>query len=64
MIICHRPPGNPENAQTIEVPIDAAARHLRAHELDTIGPCPNRDVQVTGLGELDKVESEIELESK
>jgi hypothetical protein len=35
--ICHRPPGNPENAKTIEVGVSALAAHL-AHG-DTEGPC-------------------------
>ena len=36
--LCHRPPGNPENAQTITVSSSAAAAHF-AHG-DTAGPCP------------------------
>ena len=35
--ICHRPPGNPENPQTITISINALQAHL-AHG-DTIGPC-------------------------
>jgi hypothetical protein len=39
VVICHYPPGNPGNAQTLTV--DAAA--LPAHKAhgDTLGPCPN-----------------------
>lgn len=36
--LCHRPPGNPENAHTITVGADAVAAHL-AHG-DSLGPCP------------------------
>ena len=36
--ICHRPPGNPENTQTITVGAPALPAHL-AHG-DTLGPCP------------------------
>jgi hypothetical protein len=36
--ICHRPPGNPENARTITVSRSALPAHL-AHG-DTLGPCP------------------------
>lgn len=36
--ICHRPPGNPDNARTITVGINASAAHL-AHG-DCCGPCP------------------------
>lgn len=37
MTICHYPPGNPENAQTITIPISAWPAH-EAHG-DDIGPC-------------------------
>ena len=39
VVICHRPPGNPENAHTISVSQNAVPAHL-AHG-DTLGPCPN-----------------------
>jgi hypothetical protein len=38
VIICHIPPGNPEAAHTIEIPVSALPAHL-AHG-DTLGPCP------------------------
>lgn len=42
MTICHRPPGNPENAQTIKISPDALKAHL-GHG-DTAGACdPERD---------------------
>jgi hypothetical protein len=37
IMICHRPPGNPGNARTIEVSLSALPAHLRHG--DTIGPC-------------------------
>jgi hypothetical protein len=39
VVICHIPPGNPENAHTISVSPNAVPAHL-AHG-DTLGPCPN-----------------------
>ena len=36
--ICHRPPGNPSNAQTITVSPNAVPAHQRHG--DTLGPCP------------------------
>jgi hypothetical protein len=39
VLICHIPPGNPENAHTISVAAAAVPAHL-AHG-DTLGPCPN-----------------------
>lgn len=36
--ICHYPPGNPGNAQTITVGAPAVAAHVAEHG-DTIGPC-------------------------
>jgi hypothetical protein len=38
--ICHRPPGNPSNGQTLTLPRSGAEAHLRNHSLDTSGPCP------------------------
>ena len=38
VLICHIPPGNPENPQTISVSVNAVPAHL-AHG-DTEGPCP------------------------
>ncbi len=37
VVICHIPPGNPDNAQTITVGSDAVAAHL-AHG-DVLGAC-------------------------
>jgi len=39
VVICHRPPGNPQNMHTISVSENAVPAHL-AHG-DTRGPCPN-----------------------
>jgi hypothetical protein len=41
MVICHRTPGG--QAQTLELPIQAALTHLQNHPLDTPGPCTVRD---------------------
>ena len=38
VVICHIPPGNPDAAHTIEIPVSALPSHL-AHG-DTLGPCP------------------------
>jgi hypothetical protein len=38
--ICHRPPGNPSNGQTLTLPRSGAEAHLREHSLDTRGACP------------------------
>jgi hypothetical protein len=38
VLICHIPPGNPDNAHTISVDESAVPAHL-AHG-DTLGPCP------------------------
>jgi hypothetical protein len=40
VVICHRPPGNPENAQTLTLSPQGAANHLAHHPDDTLGPCP------------------------
>jgi hypothetical protein len=36
--ICHFPPGNPANAQTITIGAAAVNAHVRLHG-DTLGPC-------------------------
>jgi hypothetical protein len=40
VVICHRPPGNPSNGQTLTLPPQAAQKHLAQHPDDTMGPCP------------------------
>jgi len=40
VVICHRPPGNPSNAQTLTVAPQAAQKHLAQHPGDATGPCP------------------------
>lgn len=40
VVICHRPPGNPSNAQTLTLSPQGAANHLKHHPGDTLGPCP------------------------
>ena len=39
VVICHRPPGNPSNGQTLRLPPQAAQHHLDHHPDDTLGPC-------------------------
>jgi len=38
--ICHRPPGNPGNGQTLTLSRSGADAHLRNHRGDSRGPCP------------------------
>jgi hypothetical protein len=50
--ICHRPPGNPGNAQTLTLPQSGANNHLRNHPGDTLGPCPQQRAEgVLGVTE-------------
>jgi hypothetical protein len=37
--ICHLPPGNPDNAQTITIGASAVPAHLANHPGDSVGPC-------------------------
>ena len=37
--ICHVPPGNPDNPQTITIGESAVASHFEEHEGDSLGPC-------------------------
>jgi hypothetical protein len=49
VVICHIPPGNPDNAHAIEVSINAVDAHL-AHG-DSIGDCSNNDADVPASGD-------------
>ena len=40
VVICHRPPGNESNAQTLTLSPAGAQNHLANHPDDTLGPCP------------------------
>jgi hypothetical protein len=40
VVICHRPPGNESNAQTLTLSPQGAQNHLANHPDDTLGPCP------------------------
>ena len=43
--ICHVPPGNPENPQTITVSENAVSKHLENHPGDHVGACTSEDSQ-------------------
>ncbi len=40
VVLCHVPPGNPANAQTICIAPTAVPSHLSNHPGDCLGPCP------------------------
>jgi hypothetical protein len=40
--ICHRPPGNPSNGQTITIGKPAVKSHLENHKYDRKGPCKKK----------------------
>ena len=52
VVICHIPPGNPENAHTIVVSESAVPAHL-AHG-DTLGPCSEACTPAAGCSEPDE----------
>ncbi len=43
VLLCHVPPGNPENAQTLCISPKAVDAHLENHEGDHCGPCGDND---------------------
>src|SRR5712691_7269293 len=45
--ICHLPPGNPSNAQTLTIGCSAVDAHMRNHPGDCLGPCPCQPTPVT-----------------
>ena len=45
VLLCHVPPGNPENAHTICISPNAVAAHIEHHEGDHCGPCAGGQTQ-------------------
>lgn len=43
VVVCHAPPGNPENAHTIVIGAPAAEAHLANHPDDSLGACGDDD---------------------
>ncbi len=43
VLLCHVPPGNPENAHTLCINPNAVPAHLENHEGDHCGPCEDDD---------------------
>jgi len=41
VVLCHVPPGNPDNPQTLCIAPSAVPAHLSNHPGDCLGPCPN-----------------------
>lgn len=54
IIICHVPPGNPENMQTLEVDESSLKGHLdnngKLHKYDYWGPCKNSTIHIHCAG--------------
>jgi len=48
--ICHYPPGNPANVQTITISVNALDTHLMLHG-DEVGPCDGEPVDTSDTGE-------------
>lgn len=46
-VVCHVPPGNPGNPQTLTIGCSAVQAHLRNHPGDCLGPCPCQPTPVT-----------------
>ena len=44
VVLCHVPPGNPGNPQTLCIAPSAVPAHLGNHPGDCLGPCPNQRV--------------------
>jgi hypothetical protein len=45
--ICHAPPGNPGNGQTLSVNISSVKDHLLSHANDKLGKCGSRSMLAT-----------------
>jgi hypothetical protein len=58
VVICHVPPGNPNNPQTLIISTNAVPGHLNNHDDDKLGPCgvtcggAARPIDEEPLGEL------------
>lgn len=67
--ITHAPPGNPANAQTLSVSVNAVAAHLSNHPGDHLGvvnlqPCNGVATNAAGLGGVIRAEEDGELNVK
>jgi hypothetical protein len=51
--ICHVPPGNPGNGQTLSLPPGAVDAHLRNHPFDHLGPCVGNEPTPAAAGFVD-----------
>ncbi|MCU0430729.1 MAG: carbohydrate-binding domain-containing protein [Cytophagaceae bacterium] len=60
--ICHKPPGNPENCQTLRIPRSALKAHL-AHG-DHEGPCTEAEMELKRKKEQELLEKQREEEEK
>lgn len=45
--VCHVPPGNSGNPQTLEISVNAVSAHIGAHSLDKLGTCADQGCAVT-----------------
>ncbi len=48
VLLCHVPPGNPDNEHTICISPNAVAAHLENHEGDHCGPCDDDGLSLVG----------------
>ncbi|WP_353550075.1 HYR domain-containing protein [Sediminibacterium sp. KACHI17] len=44
--VCHVPPGNSGNPQTLEISVNAVSAHIGAHSLDKLGSCSDQGCAV------------------
>jgi hypothetical protein len=51
VVLCHVPPGNPGNPQTLCIAPSAVPAHLSNHPGDCLGPCPNSRVNGSEMDE-------------
>ncbi len=61
VFICHVPPGNPPNPQTLSIDVSAVPSHLLLHSLDRLGKCgqvPCGTVRLARSGVVSEVTAE------
>jgi hypothetical protein len=57
--LCHVPPGNPANAHTINISVNAVSSHLNNHAGDHLGECTCEELSSCDTGDTGSVDTGV-----